>query len=466
MIKSDENQLEHSTFSLREIPTSKKDENTLDADDAKYLDKIKILELSTFIDEWEQEILFSDNGFFSLKGKDIKDKTKEYLRELEKFVDKKISDMAFSSDAAKKAALQIKKLKTENIKQQMLAHQEKELYEWEIQVYNNAIASSLNRAVSYKNDAVIVASEFSKCVNIINLISERQKWNSKIFKSKKEKFISFFYFSIINAFLDDKDITFVHLFEKYKKSLNDEHREKLQKAVDEMKTNIIAYNWAIEIFSYNLDETELEKEINDIKDSELESEVRKYISLLKKEKLSKEKLLKQDEIEKSWENITSLLDENPAKALLYTDRMQNASIQKAQKEYIKQITQKSYIQTDKKTYIEILKEILDDLPKFRERTLSEVKHLLSEKDFKFFEQIQNNPDEEYFKIFSDYKYLFERFEDAGIKSCDTQYDLILSFQNALEECKPDNSKFIDIEKKNKIIDAIFARRKTNKKGAK
>ena len=53
------------TYSLRKIPEKNIQINFEEENN----DKIKILELMNIIDEWEKEVLFADNGFFSLKGK-------------------------------------------------------------------------------------------------------------------------------------------------------------------------------------------------------------------------------------------------------------------------------------------------------------------------------------------------------------------------------------------------------------
>ena len=90
-----------SSFSMRKIPFVEKETQIVDVTD-EYVDKIKILELSSSIDEWEREILFSENGFYSLKGRDIDKKLKEFINELEKFINNKISLMNFSNEETRK----------------------------------------------------------------------------------------------------------------------------------------------------------------------------------------------------------------------------------------------------------------------------------------------------------------------------------------------------------------------------
>ena len=72
------NKVYEDSFSLRKIDVF--DENVLDNDFS--LDKVKILDFSNSIDKWEQELLFSENGFYSLKGKDVENKVKEFYSEI------------------------------------------------------------------------------------------------------------------------------------------------------------------------------------------------------------------------------------------------------------------------------------------------------------------------------------------------------------------------------------------------
>ena len=67
------NKVYDDSFSLRKIENPQNDFN-----EDFSLDKVKILNFSNSIDKWEQELLFSENGFYSLKGKDVENKVKEF----------------------------------------------------------------------------------------------------------------------------------------------------------------------------------------------------------------------------------------------------------------------------------------------------------------------------------------------------------------------------------------------------
>ncbi len=463
MVETANNNVLTSSFSLRKIPISQ-NENVLDVENSKYLDKVKILELCNLIDEWEKELLFSDGGFFSLKGKEVKDKSDEFIKELEKFINSKISVMSFYFDESKEAVQKIKQIKIENIQNKMIKYESQELYDWEISVYNNAINLSMQKALLYKEDTQLIEKFLKQGLSIIKLMSDREKWNNKILKSKKEKYLSEFYYSIIKSFLDDKDIRFFQYYEKYKNILDDEKKQELEKSIIETKDNIIAYNWAKEIFSYNWNDEKINQEINELKDENLEKLVKSYIEVLKKTEEEENDKSKKELVEKNWENIISLANKEPDKALLYIDLTQDRNVIEAQKKYINQFVKNGFIKTDKEKYTQILKKMINDFESFISMQLAEYRYLLSEKDYDFFQKLQKETSyEKQIKIISDYKFLLSELELNNIKKADQIYEFILLFQESLNEYKILNSKDADIEKKNKIIETITQRFRNLKK---
>lgn len=445
-----------SAFSVRKIPVSHKEE-FFDTENNKYKDKIKIIELSNLIDKWEKELLFSDTGFYSLKGKEVENKSKEFIEELEKFIDSKISQTVFSFSESKEAANEIKNLKIGNIKKQMLNYESKELFNWEIDVYNQALDCSIQKALMYKNNSEVVANSFKNGIAVLNLMAEREQWNNKIKTSRNKQYKSDFYYALIKSFSDDKDIRFSLLYEKYKDSLLPEKQEELGKALKELKTDIIAYNWAKELFSYNLNDSENEREIRKINDKELEVSVRRFIEILKKQKVRNEQQKTDEAVEKSWQNILSLTDTEPDKAMLYIDLTQKQGSIKSQKDYILKLVKDGFITTDTNKYIELFKEMINDFDNFRTTKLYEYKSVLSEDDFEFFSNIQKEQSKELIVMFSDYKYFFDTVNKLKIKNSSKIYSLIKLLIQSLNQYKEINGKDADIEKRNKIITAIFER---------
>lgn len=444
------------SFSLRKIPVAKQNNLEIAKEDDRYLDKIKILELSNSIDEWEKELLFSEGGYFSLKGKEVENKSTEYINELEKFINSKIFGIKFSSVKSKEAANEIKNLKIENIKQKMLNYEISELFEWEIDVYNKTVELSIEKALLYKNNPDIVSQCLQNGLSALKFMSQKEKWGTKIFKAKKDNYVSKFYYSLIMSFLDEKDITFLSYYEKYKSLLDENKQNELEEIVLKMKNNIIAYNWAKELFSYNLSDSENEVQIKKLCNKELETQVRIYFSIMKKNKKRNEKTETEKNTDANWNEIISLLNSEPDKAYLYIDLSAENRIIKSQKDYIKKISENGYIETDESEYVEILKEMIENPQKFQTKQLNVYKHILSEDDFNFLSKLQKDSGLLMQNVF-DFKFIIKKLEKQKLSSPSQIYNFIKLYNHSISQCQQANSGNPDIEKRNKIIEAVLAR---------
>ena len=114
-----------------------------------YIEKLKILELSNIIDKWEKEVLFSDNGFYSLKGKEAEERHNEFIEELNKFINFKINEMSFSG-TSKDTAVEIKNKKLSSIINKMKIYEQQELKNWEDNICQEAVSYSINRAKQFR----------------------------------------------------------------------------------------------------------------------------------------------------------------------------------------------------------------------------------------------------------------------------------------------------------------------------
>ena len=276
------------TYSLRKIP-DKKIQTSIEEENN---DKIKILELMNIIDEWEKEVLFADNGFFTLKGKKVENKTKEFVKELDDFISSKIYQVTFVEPESRQLVLELKKKKLQDIQSQLQSYEKLQMKEWETAVYENNIKYCIQRAVLYKNTSQVVASSYNNALEVLKLMSGREKWSKKTFLAKKELFESDFYFELINSFIMDKDVKASFYFEKYGDKILDEKKESISESIVVFKNNVLAFNWAKELFSYNLPDEKNEKEISSIEDKEIQKNIRHYFSSFKLE----EKKLKEKEV--------------------------------------------------------------------------------------------------------------------------------------------------------------------------
>ncbi len=443
------------SYSMRKIPVTLKNKEDILIDN--HIDKIKILELSNIIDEWEKELLFSEDGFYSIKGKEVENKTKEFVLELNNFISEKITQMKFEDSSSTAIANQIKKDKVNAIKRQMEIYEQQELSNWQLETYEKAITSSISRAVLYKANDDVISTSFKNGLSVLNLISEKENWNSKIYNYRKEQYKSEFYYSIIQSFIEDKDAKAYGYFEKYKDNLFIEDKEKLESSIKELKTNVIAYNWAKELFSYNLSKDEQEKEIKEIKDFEIEKNVRRYLcEFANLKKKAKEKKQKEDN-EKNWQQIKEIISEDINKAYIYIDFSLKPENIKAKKDYINQIQKNGYIETDKKEFMTLISEVFEDFEKFKEKDISDYQHCFSTDDYNFFLNFQKMEKLEFNKQNSDYKYAEKVIKNINLKNDEDKYEFINLMFASISEYKDINGKTADIKERNKIFEAVIER---------
>ena len=453
---------EFESFSVRKIPTIPKEVNLSEIDDEK-LDKIKILELCNLIDEWEKEVLFSENGFFSIKGKEVKNKSKEFISELDRFISSKISSMNFKKESSKQIVQEIKQKKIQTIKVEMQKYEQEQLKEWQTSVFENALSSATSRAVLYKSNEQIIFSSYKNALDVIKFISEKEKWDNKTYKAKVEEFNSRFYCYLISEFIQDKDSTAIVYFDKYKDYLSKDDKDKLEKNLKEFKANVIAFNFAKELFSYKLSDEEQEKEIKTIKDEDIKLAAKKFLAeFIRSEKKQKEENIKQKNFE-NWSEVIAVVEQDIDSAYLYIDySLPNVSVN-AKKHYISSMKENKCIITDKKKFLELITELFNDFIAFKQKDISDFQAFCSKEDYNLFLNFQKLSIQDFEKINIDYKYLNSKIKDIDLKKQDDKYDFIKLLFLSFSEYKKNNKKEADLKARNEIIDLILNRFKENKK---
>lgn len=460
MLNKKNNKIE--SFSMRTIPFVEKDTQVVDVSDL-YIDKIKILELSSNIDKWEREILFSENGFYSLKGRDINKKLKEFIDELERFINQQISSLNFTSEETKKIALEIKKSKILAIKKEMQKYEQEQLKNWQTNVFENAISACISRAILYKSNEEIINASYSNARCILQLLSEKENWSEKQYNAKLSILNSEFFFYLINSFIEDKDVNAHSFYSKYKHYLKEEDKKKLESAINHLKNNVTAYNFAKELFSYKLSDEEIKNEIKIIKDEEIKSEVKKYISAFNYSQREFEKEKEKQKNIKNWDELINIVNEDIDKALIYIDYSSSIENINAKKQYIKQVKKDGFVQTDKVKFIELFSEFVEEIETFRKKDISNYRQCLSLDDFKFFQELQSLKNSEFEKINLDYKYLLLKIKEINLKKNEDKYDFVKLLFSSKSEYKKINKKEPDLKARNEIIDLIVDRFKENKK---
>ncbi len=425
--------------------------------DNRYSNEVKIIELSNIIDKWEETVLFSEKGFYSLKGKDVEGKSKEFISELESLINSKIEEMSFSEITYKMTAENIKKEKIAAITNKMQIYEMQELKKLEISIYETALESSVKRAVLYKNDEDVILSSFKNGLSVLSSMKELLEWNSKVYAERQKEYKSRFYYSLIKAFMEEKDINAYKYYMQCKDYIYIDNKEELEKSLNNLKINIIAYNWAKEIILYELTDAEQETELNKINDTEIKNAAKHYLEDLIDIKKKQNIQLEREEKEKNWKSIISAVENNQDKSLLYIDYTLNKEHINAVKQYIKQIKKDGFIKTDETEFIKLAEEVFQDFNKYRQKDILNYRACLSDEDYSFFEKIKSMSESEIQSFKSDYEYSLKILNTLNIEDYAEKYKFVKLVINSLSEFKAKNDKNPDLVERNKLIDSVCER---------
>ena len=257
-----------------------------------------------------------------------------------------------------------------------------------------------------------------------------------------------------------KDVQASLYFDKYKEKLKIKDKEELEVALVKLKNTVVAYNWAKEVFSYELSEDENEKQLSSIEDAEVEKLARKFLSTFLSGKKKFEENSENEKNEQNWQEIIKILETEPDRAELYIDYSLSEKSQSKKKEYIKNIRKDGYIKTDKKEFFTLLEKIYSDLPSFKQEKISDYRVNLSTEDYQIIEKLQMMSDEKYAFFASDYNYVKSQLAINGITNNDEIYELIKFLLYSKENYINTEEKEPDIEKRNKFILAALLRLQT------
>lgn len=440
-------------IALRKIPASL-NENTPEIITDKGIEKIKIIELSCAIDKWEQTVLFAENGFFALKGREAEEKKKQYLEELNRFISSEIFKMKFSEPFSREAVLKIKEEKLAAVKFQLEAHAQAQLHEWEISTYEEALNTTVKRAVLYKTNPYVVQTAYMNGIKIIEIIADKEDWNNKLLNYRKKQFISDFYLALINEFINDKDINAYLYFNRFKDVIKSDEKDKLEKLTEAMRVNITANNWAKEIFSYKLKEAEFEKELNKIEDKDIKIAAKGFYSDLKKTEKRLNASADKEKNIANWKEIIDIAAQDIDKAALYIDySFKNESI-KRKKEYINQMRETGTVKTDIKEFLNLFQEFFTNFQAFKDMDISDFHGCLSFEDFILFSQFQKYSRTEFLKIEFDIKYALNLCDETVLKTDEEKYNFIKMYFISIADYKSKKKESADIEARQKIIETL------------
>lgn len=437
-------------YTLRKIPVSRFKEEDAPIS-RKDIDDIKLIELSNIIDKWEQEVLFSDGGFYSLDAREAQEKKKDFILELKSFIETETDKIKLLQPASKEAARELKRAKMSALENQMELYTAEKLHEWENEVYENALDLSIKRAVLYKKNPEEIVLSLKNGLKTLEITAEKDKWSRKLYSYKKKYYKSDFYTALIKAFLKDKDINACSYFNTFKNSIISADKDKLEISVNELRIGVTAYNWAKEAVSYNYASSEYEKELNNIEDENIRAAAKQFYSDLKQEEKRLNKLKEKEKNAENWKEIKEAAKQNPESAALLIDYTLSRESIRLKKEYIKQ---RGAVKTDIKAFLKLFEEAFKDFQAFKDKDISDFRGSLNENDFEIFEKLQKFNFDEFKKADFDYKYALSLLKERGALKDGEKYDLISMYFVSKNEYAELNKKEAGLDARRKIVETI------------
>ncbi len=438
----------------------KKNVSELNFTKEEIVDRVKILEFSNSIDEWEKEVLFSVNGFYSIKGKEVENKYKDFYEELMKFINSQVKNVIFKNQASILLLSNIKKAKIEEITSKMKLYVQSQIDVWMEETYDKALKSAVEMAKLNKENPDKINAYYNNGISVLREIRIHNNLNERTFLNKKLNFDSFFYEELINSFIEERDIKASYYFEKYgERILDEEKRIKTAKYIKELRNNIVAIEYANELILYNLTDKEKEKEIDKVADKEINLLIRKNLTEYEREQKKKKELQEKISNEEAWSKIKYTMENNPRKAVLDIDFSLSDKHKSAMMHYIKTIKEKGYIKTDADKFFELLKEIREDFKTFQNKDISDLNAYLSIEDYLLVQELLNQSTEEYDLFKSDYDYLVKEFKKNKINDKDVIYSCVKIVWNSYNSILKPAKKFNDISARTEIINNVVERLK-------
>lgn len=414
-------------------------------------DLAKILEISNFIDESEKNLLFSQGGFYSLKGKAVLGKTKELIEVLKNDLDKIVSETEFETPSFLRKAEEIIKVKINSIKEKMLDFEENEKKSWELQVVENAIESSKTKAKEYKNYPDMLEVCYMNGLSSIGIKSELTELSKPQTNMLINEFNSDFFEQVVWSFIDDNSKSAKDFYEKNKKFIFEDKRAQIEPVLTHLENKLLAFEKAKELFAKNVSLAQAENEISG--NDELKKYTKLYLEgfINSKNNLLKEK--REDLNRQIWENIDKSLKENSDLALFEVDLNQDEKTINAQINYIKIMIKDGKIETDNKKFLELFKSLFENFEKFDSENLYNFKPCLDSSDFEFFRGFKTNfSQEKYLDLKNEYSLLKKYFE----KDDNFNVLLIKTLNREKSIWEKNNNKQISYVQAAQLIESVAA----------
>ena len=189
-------------------------------------DEVKVMEFNNAVEQWKQEsLLDKENGYFSKSGKDATGKSKEVMQSYDDFVKqwKEGNRLSITHQGRIDAIYQQKRT---NILQSVTAHDLKETGTWASNETALGIDNAISSAVSERNNPDGVKTQINNIKQIVRWQGEATNADETSIKKIESEKVSQAYCSILDAKIQDGDLSAKEFFEEHKEEILSQHHAK------------------------------------------------------------------------------------------------------------------------------------------------------------------------------------------------------------------------------------------------
>lgn len=189
-------------------------------------DRMKMMEFNNAVEQWKQDSLLNkENGYFNKKGKDATGRTNEVMQSYDEFVQQWQEENRLSSFNRSQIET-IAKEKRTNILKNVTAHDLQQTNEWATNETALGIDNAITAAVSERNNPDGIKTQINNIRQIVRWQGEAIGADATAIEKIETERVSQAYCSILDAKIQDGDLTAKKFFEEHKEEILSQHHAK------------------------------------------------------------------------------------------------------------------------------------------------------------------------------------------------------------------------------------------------
>ena len=205
-------------------------------------DKTKVTQFNNDAEKWKQTVLLDKNsGYYTKLGQDASGKSEEVMKNYDDFV----QDWLSKNRVSKKAMNDINSISTSkrtNILSGVTAHDLQQTNKWAETEGKLGIDNAITSAVSERNNPENIEKQVANVRQITTWQAGLQKLDEQSKQELLKSNISTLYTSVLDAKIQEGDLSAKDFFEKYKADIDPKFHSKYIGAIKNEQINILQEN--------------------------------------------------------------------------------------------------------------------------------------------------------------------------------------------------------------------------------